>query len=252
MILRDGISGIYKITNLINGKSYIGLSRNIPTRWNEHRSHYKKGNTVLYKAMLRYGIDNFSFEIIDFCLPESLSEKEKYYIKLYRTYVGFEDCNGYNMTLGGEDSEGYVCSEEAKLKMSQKRQLGDNPAAKKVYVGDKIFGTIKEAASFLSVPPKNLARWLNKTRKISLKSKDLLLLKIGFVGEPPLDENCLEGGAKIICDGIVFNTVKDCATYLDMNYDYFVSCLKGRRKSPSKLKDRGIRYLYKETNLRFE
>ena len=85
MILRDGISGIYKITNLINGKSYIGLSRDIPTRWNEHKSHYKKGDTILYKAMLKYGVDNFSFEIIDFCSSELLSEKEKYilsYIEL--------------------------------------------------------------------------------------------------------------------------------------------------------------------------
>ena len=96
--------GIYKITNLINNKSYIGLSTHIEDRWNYHKSPYnwqREQNKTLYQAIIKYGIENFNFEILEECSPEQLSEKEKYYIKKYDTYN-----NGYNMTAGGEDHHG--------------------------------------------------------------------------------------------------------------------------------------------------
>lgn len=96
--------GIYKITNLINGKSYIGLSTHIEDRWQYHKTPYnweREKDKLLYKAIIKYGIKNFIFEVLEECLPEELSEKEKYYIEKYDTYK-----NGYNMTTGGEDHRG--------------------------------------------------------------------------------------------------------------------------------------------------
>jgi len=96
--------GIYKITNLINGKSYIGLSTHIEDRWQYHKTCYnweREKNKLLYKAIIKYGIENFNFEVLEECLPEELSDKEKYYIEKYDTYK-----NGYNMTAGGEDHHG--------------------------------------------------------------------------------------------------------------------------------------------------
>ena len=66
------ISGIYKIENLINHHVYIGLSKDIPNRWRGHKSNYnnpncKDYNMVIYKAMRKYGIENFTFEIIEEC-----------------------------------------------------------------------------------------------------------------------------------------------------------------------------------------
>lgn len=86
--------GIYKITNKITKKSYIGQSRNIKLRWSQHRWNIYRKDTLLYQAMREYGINNFSFEIIEECKIEELNDKEKYYIKKYNT-VG----NGYNMTV---------------------------------------------------------------------------------------------------------------------------------------------------------
>lgn len=87
--------GIYKITNKINGKSYIGLSSNIEERFKKHRQ--KQGEKILYSAFEKYGIENFEFSVLEYCLLEQLAEREKYWIAYYDTYN-----NGYNATLGGE------------------------------------------------------------------------------------------------------------------------------------------------------
>lgn len=91
--------GIYKITNQLNGKVYIGQSINIEHRWKEHIQEAKNGirNYALYNAMRKYGIENFSFEIIEECSEKELDEKEVYYIKEYNSYY-----DGYNSTLGGQ------------------------------------------------------------------------------------------------------------------------------------------------------
>lgn len=94
--------GIYKITNKINGNSYIGLSVDIERRWKTHYQRYQDPNNkeydkVLYKAFRKYGINNFSFEIIEECEAKQLQEKEKYWITFYDTYN-----HGYNATPGGD------------------------------------------------------------------------------------------------------------------------------------------------------
>lgn len=249
---RDKNCGIYKITNIINGKSYIGLSGDIFLRWNEHRCHYKTIDSVLYRAMRKYGIENFTFEIIEKCPKQELSKKEKFYIEKYRTYIGFKDCKGYNMTLGGEDSEGMIFTEETRNKMSLKRRLRENPSAKQVYIDDKIFGTIKEAANYLGVSARKLGRWLNKSRRIPKDKAYLLQYKIGFVGCPPLNQDFFGQGVPVKCDGIVFNSVKECATYLKISDGMLIEYLKGTRFAPKTLKNRGLEYLNKETFLKFK
>ena len=75
--------GIYKITNLCNNKSYIGQSVDIEKRWGEHRRavNYKNEHTYnypLYRAMRKYGIHNFLFEIVEEVDIKSLTEREQY------------------------------------------------------------------------------------------------------------------------------------------------------------------------------
>ena len=94
---------IYKITNNLNNKIYIGKTIREPEiRWAEHKRDSQKENNkniLLYKAFNKYGIENFTFSIIEDNINEELlDEKEIYYINLYNST---SHQNGYNISLGG-------------------------------------------------------------------------------------------------------------------------------------------------------
>lgn len=88
--------GIYKITNKTNNKSYIGQTNDIQRRFIEHKTKGTSSRIPLDIAIQKYGVDNFSFEIIEECTLEELNEKEQYWIAYYDTKK-----NGYNCTDGG-------------------------------------------------------------------------------------------------------------------------------------------------------
>lgn len=102
--------GIYKITNLLNQKCYIGQSINIKQRWKQHRANSQVRDEALYLAIQKYGIENFSFEVIEECKEEELDLKEQYYINYYDSYN-----NGYNMTLGGQNNKDFFSEKIFKL-----------------------------------------------------------------------------------------------------------------------------------------
>ena len=91
--------GIYSITNLINNKRYIGQSVNITDRWRAHRIRSKTQETPLYRAIRKYGLDNFSFEVLEECSQEELNDKEVYWIAFYKAN---QREFGYNLTSGGD------------------------------------------------------------------------------------------------------------------------------------------------------
>ena len=89
---------IYKATNKINGKSYIGQTCNFEKRKKQHIRCYEKENCYFHRAIQKYGVDCFLWEIIETCQgAEKAFELEKYYIEKFNTYR-----NGYNMTKGGD------------------------------------------------------------------------------------------------------------------------------------------------------
>lgn len=78
----EKISGIYCITNKINGKKYVGLSKDIYRRWGEHKrvpfnKNSKEYHYPIYNAIRKYGLENFEFSIIEKCDgEEQLKERE--------------------------------------------------------------------------------------------------------------------------------------------------------------------------------
>ena len=95
------VTGIYKITNIITGECYIGQAADIASRWSEHCKcglgiDTPAGNK-LYKAMQEYGLQSFSWELLEKCDRAELNEKERYYISLYDS-VNY----GYNILKGNK------------------------------------------------------------------------------------------------------------------------------------------------------
>lgn len=112
---------VYRITNLINKKKYIGITvQTLKNRFNAHISNANKGDErYLCRAIRKYGSSNFKIELIDNTSKnyKELLEKETYYISKFNTFAP----NGYNMTKGGEGSLGRITKDETREKMRNAR-----------------------------------------------------------------------------------------------------------------------------------
>ena len=118
---------IYKITNLINGKIYIGQTGvdRLAERIYEHQFEtiHSETNVAFHNAITKYGFNNFSVEVVETNISEELiDERERYYISFYNSYIHAENSNGYNETLGGQGTHGYIFTETDRLKMSMKQK----------------------------------------------------------------------------------------------------------------------------------
>ena len=93
---------IYKITNTINGKSYIGQTiQNVKERFYQHcatKCSKAVSNMAIHRAIKKYGKSNFIVEVIEEVESVYLNDRERYWIKYYNSYN-----NGYNSTKGGQD-----------------------------------------------------------------------------------------------------------------------------------------------------
>lgn len=97
---------VYKITNLVNNKCYIGITTNLEKRWASHKKaiNYPYIKQPLYNAMRKYGISNFKFEVIVDNIDDKniLGELERKYILEYNSHISQ---SGYNLSWGGEHNQ---------------------------------------------------------------------------------------------------------------------------------------------------
>lgn len=131
----------YKITNIITGESYVGATGISPgktyiDRFEEHIKYAKKGiESPLYDAIREYGKENFRTELLEEGITSKteLGEREKHYIKIHNTYIYSKDAWGYNQTIGGAGTIGYIFTEEdiEKMRESQKNVWLDPERRKK-------------------------------------------------------------------------------------------------------------------------
>ncbi len=125
--------GIYKITNIINGHFYVGSTIHLARRWREHRKRSAlETKWHLYNAINLYGLENFDFEVLEYCEPikETLLAREQYYIDTLNPHYNTRKVASSNQ--GSKCSvppwnKGVSCSDELKAKISQAVRAGMTP-----------------------------------------------------------------------------------------------------------------------------
>lgn len=115
-LLLEPIFSIYRITNQINGKCYIGFTENVAVRWDGHKSYARTGvRRPLYAAMRKYGVDNFTLDVI-YCSKDrehTLLEMEPKFIAEYK------QCSPgvYNLSEGGANTNTPEMKQRARERM---------------------------------------------------------------------------------------------------------------------------------------
>lgn len=127
MTIPEKIFYLYKITNKINNKIYIGQTINVSNRWTDHKIAAKnnKPTQIIHHALIKHGLENFIFEVIASCLTqEDANDTEALLIEQYNSYIS-NGC-GYNVTLGGANASK---TEEWKQKVSEhhKQYYAEHP-----------------------------------------------------------------------------------------------------------------------------
>lgn len=111
------ISGVYKITNTVTKDFYIGSSKDVKHRWENHKcpSNWKKQpNNPLYQDMQKYGVDKFDFQILANVEPEQLKEKEQEFIEMLKPTYNNRRANGLDVERQKEYKKEYRQSEKGK------------------------------------------------------------------------------------------------------------------------------------------
>ena len=182
---------IYKITNKVNGKVYIGQTKTpLNQRMNKHysRANCIEDITGIDAAIRKYGKENFDVEIIDTCTEEQLDDLERFYIAKYDSYE-----NGYNLTRGGQDGIG------SKLNI-------DVDAAYQIYLREK---SMKKAAKIIGCSDKTLSNLFREN------GKDTTIFQMSHV-----DENLKKGAdlvkrkVRIVELNKKFDSITECGQWL--------------------------------------
>ena len=110
---------VYLLTNKINGKRYVGLTkRTLEERWAQHvsnaKSNVRTSRQLIVRAIKKYGDNNFTTEIIETCEDKkTMCLREIYWIDALKTRADMDGHHGYNLTDGGEGINGYIPTKES-------------------------------------------------------------------------------------------------------------------------------------------
>lgn len=154
---------VYKITNKINGVSYIGATkRPLNTRWIEHKCSSKKYDYPLYREMKKYGSDNFYISSLGIFPDEtSLNDAEKFFIEYHNTLYP----NGYNSESGGDSD--FIVHENSRKKQRLKHANRKNEYLFIPIVCVEtgcVFKSVRTAATTMNLDISHISKVLNKKR----------------------------------------------------------------------------------------
>jgi group I intron endonuclease len=125
-----GLFCVYKISNSINNKVYIGITvKGLQRRWNQHvHDSRRHPRLAVHRAMAKYDIESFIIEVQEICPDvETMQQRELYWISFYNSVLP----NGYNSTSGGEWQDKRSFSDEHRRKLQENGRRGMTPEMRK-------------------------------------------------------------------------------------------------------------------------
>lgn len=210
----DNCYCIYKHTNKLNGKIYIGMTCDIEERWGPNGIHYTSDKYSLFgRAIKKYGWDAFTHEILESGLTwDEANEREIFYIAKYKcNVVRYPELNaGYNLTDGGCGTKGHPLSDDAKAKLSA-RNSGSGNLRYGCKLSDETKAKISAANKGRFVGSKS--PWYGKKKSPEHIAKILANRKDQSGANNPKARS-------VICldTGVIFQTIKDAATWAGVHY----------------------------------
>jgi len=212
--------GIYKITNRINNKSYIGQSVNIRRRWAEHRLLHRDESLSLKRALRKYGIENFTFEVLEECCVHDLNDKEIYYINLIKPE--------YNRCTGGTGSHKHHVPHRTRDILREKGKAQWQKMTKEKQQ-QQIKNNLKGPSKGHSVSQETRAK-LRNANLGKKQSRETIEKRIRTIKERGYVKTNAALRKPIYCIelGLTFESVKQAGEYLKVTPSCISGQLKGR------------------------
>lgn len=217
---REKICGIYCIKNLVNGKKYIGQSNNIYKRWKSHVRELDNNchhNQYLQNAWIKYGKENFIFNILEECTENKLNEKEIFYIDKLHSYN-----SGYNLTIGGEGRRGYHLTDKQKAKIKNSRINFKHTEETKKYI------------SKIQIGRKLSDEWkenISKTHKEKIENGTIIpntINLLNYTDKCKTPIKCYDSDCNLISE---FTDIHTAANDLNVEATNICKVLKGKHKT---------------------
>ncbi len=218
-----------------SGKRYIGITCQEPKRrWQNGRGY--KRNKYFYRAIEKYGWDNFQHIII----AKGLSEDEAKWleIELIRIWNSSNPNNGYNISLGGEGGSGVRHTEERKQEQSKKMKGKSNPMyGKNAYEG-KTEEEIKEISRKKSIANSGKSNPMYGKNPLDYMTEEAKIKRSKKISESMRGEKHHRARAVIcITTKKIFSTLTDGGKHYGCDRQSIYKCCKGKQKSAGKLDD---------------
>lgn len=167
-MFQETLYTIYKATNTVNNKIYIGFDSNWPTRLKQHSQvpfwKVPSARSVFHSAIRKHGFAAFTWDVLyqSWDREHCLLEAEEYFIREFRSH--YLDGHGYNMTYGGQGNKGYKFTSEHRTKISTSQIGRIIPVESRLKM--KVADRTKSSATWLLTSPEgqdfvvtNLAKW---------------------------------------------------------------------------------------------
>lgn len=231
-----------------NNKRYIGITCKRPkARWDKGRG-YKRKNSPMYNAILKYGWENIEHKILFTNLTkEEACTKEIELIAQYKTNIHrYGNKFGYNLTDGGEGSTGHTVSQEQREKTRQimlNKTGKDCPNSRAVICDGIEYESLTDFKEKNNFPKRNIAGWLNGNVGMPKYwyDKGLCYKDVGFE-VVKLSQVSKNRTRKVMADDLVFNTLQECADYLGTKASSLCLYLNGKQAPPKMIINHNLRY----------